>query len=235
MDSCLLLTRPSMNTLAKVALAAYLGVNAKNLLFAWHVRFFYYFFRYLFLPENLLGYPEADLPTSPFAESRYDSRCNLMELDINIHKSNATYFEDLDSARTKLIVWVLNRFLKDSKQNDGSWAFIPIGSVYCNFKNEIAPLQKYTMASRVIGWDHKWFFVESQFEMNDPANPTIAATAITKYVIKDGRRTVPPGEAFRRAGYAEEDILRGFEEFKRLGLQRFIDIEEIGGTPRAKL
>lgn len=224
-----------MHALTKAALAGYLLINAKNLLFAWHVRFFYFFFRYLFLPENVFGYAEDELPKTPFDECRYDSRCNLMELDINIHKSNATYFEDLDTARTKLIVWILNRFLKDSKKNHGAWAFIPIGSVYCNFKNEIPPLAKYTMVSKVIGWDQKWFFVESQFELGDPANPTIAATAVTKYVIKEGRRTVPPGEAFRISGFEEADIAKGSAEFERLGLQRFIDIEEIGAAPKAKL
>lgn len=213
-----------MHLAIKAVVAALLVVNAKSITFSWHVRFFYYFLRYCVLPKSL-GYAAKDKPASPFAERRYDTRCTMLECDINVHKSNSTYFSDLDIARSDLVIWLLNKFLRDTYAQNRRWAYVPVGSVYCNFKKEIKPLQKYTIVSRVLGWDQKWLIVESRFEIGSRKNPTVAATGLTKYVVKDKRKTVPPAEAFRMSGYSEEHIGEGSRRFEHL--KSMMDVEKI--------
>ncbi|KAG5361118.1 hypothetical protein CJU90_2492 [Yarrowia sp. C11] len=213
-----------MNLLIKALAVLFLAINAKNITFSWHIRFFYYVCRYCMLPE-WLGYAAKDKPESPFSERRYDTRCTLLECDINIHKSNSTYFSDLDIARTDLVVWLLNKFFRDTHKANGRWAYVPVGSVYCNFKKEIKPLQKYTIVSRVLGWDQKWLLVESRFEIGSKKKPVVAATALTKYVVKDKRKTIPPSEVFQMAGFSEKQCAEGLKRFEKM--QCFMEVENI--------
>lgn len=213
-----------MHLVVKALVAAFLVANAKNITFSWHLRFFYYVFRYCVLP-GWLGYAAKDKPASPFAERRYGTRCTLMDCDINGHKSNSTYFSDLDIARTDLVVWLLNKFFRDTHKANGRWAYVPLGSVYCNFKKEIKPLQRYTIVSRVLGWNQKWLIVESRFEIGSKKSPVVAATALTKYVVKDKRKTIPPSEAFKMTGFSEGQCAEGLVRFEKM--QSFMDVEAI--------
>ncbi|KAG5368399.1 hypothetical protein CJU90_0598 [Yarrowia sp. C11] len=214
-----------MNLVAKGLVVAFLVINAKSISFSWTIRFFYYFWRYCVFPKWLCGYGANDKPASPFAEREYHTRCTLMECDINVHKSNSTYFSDLDIARSDLMIWLLNKFLRDTHKANKRWAVVPVGSVYCNFKKEIKPLQKYTIISRILGWNQKWLVVESRFEIGGRKNPVVAATALTKYVVKDKRKTIPPCEALKMTGFTEEQCEEGLRRFE--SVKGFLEIEGI--------
>ncbi|KAJ5331366.1 hypothetical protein N7476_001149 [Penicillium atrosanguineum] len=204
-------------------------LNMKNLPFFWHFRLLYHFVGNLRLKPNAPFFPKGKAmvdaqgkPTHPvFVSCGITSRTPLLETDYNLHKSNSTYFTDLDVSRTALVTRIYSpgvgivskeldqEFLEASKK-EGKRApkrkpiIIVLGSVYCSFKREIKPFELYEMHSKVISWDKKWMYILTCFMR--PASKaggekTLLATALSKYVVKKGRLTVAPERLLRASGF----------------------------------
>jgi hypothetical protein len=149
------------------------------------------------------------------------SRAPILETDYNRHKSNSTYFSDLDVARTALVTRLyspgasivskeLDAELLKVSQRDGTkppkhkGIYVALGSVYCSFKREIKPFELYEMETKVIAWDQKWMYVMTFFfrpASRKGGEKTLFATALSKYVVKKGRLTVPPERVLRASGF----------------------------------
>lgn len=156
-------------------------------------------------------------PHPLFIPSSITSRTPLLETDYNIHKSNSTYFSDLDISRTALVsriyspgMSVVSKELdkelasNDSKPKKKLPMYIALGSVYCSFKREIKPYELFEIQSKVAAWDQKWLYILSFFlrpEKRKGEGKTLFATAISKYVVKKGRLTVPPERVLRASGF----------------------------------
>jgi hypothetical protein len=87
-------------------------------------------------------------------------------MDYNMHKSNSTYFADMDMSRTHLFSAIVRRAIRKTAQhmprssnNTGGAHMIALGGLACNFKREIKPYRKYEMWSRILCWDRKWFYI----------------------------------------------------------------------------
>jgi hypothetical protein len=123
-------------------------------------------------------------PTHPiFAAHRLFTRTWMGELDYNRHKSNSTYFTDLDISRTALVtnlyftgMGFMNREINEklraaaNRESNSTFQngnimpiFVALGSVYCTFKREIKPFQQYEVRSQIAGWDDKWMYIISYF------------------------------------------------------------------------
>ena len=93
-----------------------------------------------------------------------------------MHKSNSTYFSDMDISRTNLFTAIIrngirkNSRLYGAKKNAVAGAvgategtrgkhYIALGGISCLFKKEILPYQKYEMWTRLLCWDKKWFYL----------------------------------------------------------------------------
>lgn len=135
-----------------------------------------------------------------------------METDYNIHKSNSTYFSDLDISRTALVsrlyypgMSIVSKELdKELNLKKRAPIYVALGSVYCSFKREIKPYELFEIQSKVAGWDQKWLYILSFFlrpERRKGEGKTLLATAISKYVVKKGRLTVPPERVLRASGF----------------------------------
>ncbi|PGH00107.1 hypothetical protein GX51_06005 [Blastomyces parvus] len=214
-------------------------VNIKSLPFAWHVRVFYYLFKNLNFHRHTHPKLKAkfkkqtgDSGAHPlFTPISVMSHTSLLETDYNLHKSNSTYFSDLDISRTALVTNICTPGLeicrreldseyetapttttttttngahatKKKKKYPGKLAVF-LGSVYCSFKKEIPPYERYEMQSRIAGWDEKWLYVVTYFlrparRTGEPK--TILATGISQYVIKKGRLTIKPARVLRAGG-----------------------------------
>ncbi|KAI9759112.1 MAG: hypothetical protein M4579_002559 [Chaenotheca gracillima] len=169
------------------------------------------------------------------------SPANVPECDYNIHKSNSTYFTDLDISRLHLVTTLMkggiDKMAKQRKGTSKGKFGIMLGGVACTFKREIQPYQAYDIWSRVMCWDRKWIYIVSHFVEKGSAKPAaytlqpwmnpkgatksraqssdkpigdnagdetsekspsprsnskIFAIGTAKYVIKEGRMTVPP-------------------------------------------
>jgi hypothetical protein len=107
----------------------------------------------------------------------------MAECDYNFHKSNSTYFTDLDVTRSNIVCCLLRDGIKklnttpevvigpDGVPAKGRWG-IMLGAVHCSFKKEIKPYESYEMWSRILCWDRKWIYVVSHFVKKGAVKPT---------------------------------------------------------------
>jgi hypothetical protein len=134
---------------------------------------------------HLLPRPKKFPPRALFHYSLTSSRTSLLETDYNVHKSNSTYFSDLDVSRSHLATCLLGQGMHvignnakhkrvlDKQGNVVQGAFgIGLGAVFCSFRKEIAPLQAYEMWSRVLSWDRKWLYIVTHFVVKGKVRPT---------------------------------------------------------------
>ncbi|KAK0629540.1 hypothetical protein B0T17DRAFT_555515 [Bombardia bombarda] len=167
---------------SRILLVLFLILNWKSLPLAWTVRVFHAFF-YHILRRNASTPPLP--PRALFHYSISSSRTSMLETDYNLHKSNSTYFADLDVSRSHLVTPLLgpampklgdnatNRLIldKDGKLVKGGFG-IGLGAVFCSFRKEISPLQGYEMWSRVLSWDRKWLYIVTHFIVKGKVRPT---------------------------------------------------------------
>ena len=123
-----------------------------------------------------------------------------------MHKSNSTYFSDLDINRTHLIAHMIKRSLQLRRKRGERPMYVALAGVVALFRREIKPFERYEMRSRVLTWDAKWIWVVSHFVkcgMNGKEldiNKRIYASCLSKYVCKEGRKTVPPEQVLSESG-----------------------------------
>ncbi|KAL2394067.1 Thioesterase lcsJ [Exophiala dermatitidis] len=212
-----LLSMPSIHSLISWRTVAiiFAVVNLKALPLAWHFRLLYRMLANWYSEARIKRTASlAVVGTSPshrhplFEPVSIFSHAPLLETDYNLHKSNSTYFSDLDESRTALMTKVLIPGLKQGAKNlerDGHRGRLAVilGSVHTSFHREIAPYERYKVRSRVLGWDRKWIVVASWFirPAKRGKEEVLLASALSKYVVKKGRFTVPPERCFTTAGW----------------------------------
>lgn len=159
-----------------------------------------------------------------------DARPAILECDFNLHKSNSTYFTDLDVSRAHLSGILFEPLLFGSTPL-GRCNLI-VGAVSCVFRKEIKPYQPYELWTKIVSWDGKWIYMVTHFvprgtsrrpsytegsqraeNLPDPQRAleeewkdVVLASAITRMVFKRDRVTVPPAGAFKACGLYPEGI-----------------------------
>jgi len=130
------------------------------------------------------------------------------ECDYNLHKSNSTFFCDLDESRTALMTKLYGPALRAGKsqleeQGHKGRSNIILGSVHTSFHKEVQPYERYEVRSRVLGWDQKWCVIGSFFirPAKGGKEEVLLASAVSKYVVKKRRFTVQPEHCFTAAGW----------------------------------
>ncbi|OKL56445.1 hypothetical protein UA08_08167 [Talaromyces atroroseus] len=114
------------------------------------------------IKEEVHGLPLVFLPIIT------KTRVALFEGDFNFHKSNSTYFTDLDTSRSHLLSFLcFHGVAKTDKElsAEGKKGTITamLGSTYTHFKREIPTGHAYEVWSRIMTWDHKWLYVVTHF------------------------------------------------------------------------
>ncbi|KAK5246689.1 hypothetical protein LTR20_007376 [Exophiala xenobiotica] len=191
--------------------------NVKCLPFVWHIRFLRTFFRRLTDPA-----PSKNLsPQCLFLPAITSTRSPLLECDYNLHKSNSTYFTDLDMSRGNICLLLFgkafNPFPGPAHLN------IVLGSACCVWRREIKPYQRYELWTRILSWDEKWIYLVTHFveagrfkparyilkpgsrrtggsKEDRDASKGVFASSVARYVFKNGRQTVPPEQVLRQCG-----------------------------------
>jgi hypothetical protein len=101
-----------------------------------------------------------------------------------LHKSNATYFSDLDVSRSHVVTRLLQPGMaavgnngktklvrtKTGGQVNGPFG-IGLGAVACSFKKEVGIFQKYEMWTRILAWDRKWLYLVTHFVVPGKVKP----------------------------------------------------------------
>ncbi|GLA28324.1 hypothetical protein AnigIFM63326_005896 [Aspergillus niger] len=162
--------------------------------------------------------PKLFYPALPslFRPHTTQTHCPLPEIDLNLHKSNSTFFTDADLSRARL----LSRLLGPALAATGGMPML--AAVQARFLREIRPFQRYCVTSRILAWDQRSLWTVTYFLRGDvykgmmevdllgggPAavlrdeklRKGVLAMLVSRYVVKAGRVTVPPVEVFKRAG-----------------------------------
>jgi hypothetical protein len=152
-----------------------------------------------------------------------------------MHKSNSTFYADLDVSRIELLLVLFKDVITPLSPPKRKWKGLQttgdhkgtekearvqtlkhltpaLGGVSCVFRREIKPWQRYEVETRVLCWDDKWLYIVSHF-LKPGSNGTkttedrILASAVSKYVFKAGRRTVEPREVLRFLQLLDDDAV----------------------------
>lgn len=184
-------------------------LNLKAIPFSWHLRLLYRLCKYWYTPKHVkkaLRDAAANGTIHPIFDTvSIFSHAPAYESDYNLHKSNSTYFSDLDESRTALMTKLYGPGLRvgaeqlDKEGYKGRTNII-LGSVHTSFHKEIKPYERYEVRSRVLGWDAKWVIIGSFF-IRPGKTEGLLASSLSKYVVKKARFTVPPERCFRVAGW----------------------------------
>lgn len=217
----------------KILLAIYAISSIKTLPLAYVARFYLSVARNLILSKSkyhkgnnknsygITTEKKGDLAV--FTPVTYSSYVSPLEYDMFLHKSNSTYFADLDMARTKLLCHVFQKGFYSYMDNEhgdfkkklfSNIPFIPVARVECTFKKELKLFESYEVVSRVGAWDDKWLYVISKFVK--PHSKRVHCIGITRYVFKTGRVTVPPKTIVERSGLLTKEAEEKNEEYLKL-------------------
>ena len=88
-----------------------------------------------------------------------------------------------------------------------------LGGVSCTFRREVRPYARLEIWTRVLAWDDKWIYLISHFvrpsssskpskeRSEGEVDPAVYATCVSKYVLKQGRKTVAPQQFLETCGF----------------------------------
>lgn len=115
--------------------------------------------------------------------SRLGFRVWPLDLDLNLHMTNSRYLALMDLGRTDHIlrsgVW---RVMRRDRLG------VVLGGAAMRFRRSLAPFEKFSLATRLLGWDERWVYVEQVF--TGPKG--VACIAVLRAAfVKDGKVVSP--------------------------------------------
>ncbi|KAK6001446.1 hypothetical protein QM012_002777 [Aureobasidium pullulans] len=206
------------------AVARYLGISApggvwrilaiffallsiKSLPFVWHFRVFKNLIWQLYLQPTQLTKSHL------FAPIVTTSHNSISECDYNFHKSNSTYFSDLDVSRAAFVGVLLKKSLarlnggdltglpEEAKKIKGTY-IVALGGVGCVFRKEIKPLEKFEVWTRLLSWDDKWIYIVSHIVKRGAKKPSNYFLQEWRNGKKGGKKQIKEGEDKIKSIYA---------------------------------
>ena len=108
------------------------------------------------------------------------------DCDLNIHLNAGRVISFMDIARVELIgrMGVLRRVLKRG------WRPV-VGGLVIRYRRSVLPFERFSVTSRVLGWDDKWFYIEHVLDRQDGS---LAAIAHSRTLFRTRTGTIPPRE-----------------------------------------
>src|SRR5690606_35778228 len=89
----------------------------------------------------------------PFTPAVTRFRVRPWEIDVFGHMNNGRYLQIMDLAR---VDWMRRCGVADAAVAH-RWSALLGGQLVC-FRRSLKPLQAYTVTTRLLGWDNRWFF-----------------------------------------------------------------------------
>ncbi|UPK92706.1 hypothetical protein LCI18_003641 [Fusarium solani-melongenae] len=167
--------------LKRIMITMFVLLNWKSMPLAWTFRVFCTIINHIYIRKSPRLGPKALF--KPIMSTTYTS---VFEIDYNLHKSNSSFFTDIDVSRAHLVSFLLrpamtnlahntsSRFILDPKTGEPMKGALSIllGSVQCSFHREIGLYKRYELWSRVLCWDRKWLYILTHFLPAGTAKPT---------------------------------------------------------------
>ena len=114
------------------------------------------------------------------------------DLDVNMHMNNGRYATIMDLGRIDMMQRIgLFRHVVKNK-----WMPI-LAAEELQFLRPLKLFQTYTLATRLLHWDDKWFYFEQKFRSNDKE----IARAVVKTQLRKGRMKVSAEEIMEKLKY----------------------------------
>jgi acyl-CoA thioesterase FadM len=120
---------------------------------------------------SLIGAPRVDL----LATTRVRLRAWPNDLDINFHVNNGRYLALADIGRMHW--FVRTGALALARQQN---AFPVVGDAIAKFRRDLKVFQTFEIHTRLLGWDHKWGFLEHRFVRNHRVFGVVAIRGVFK-------------------------------------------------------
>jgi acyl-CoA thioesterase FadM len=113
------------------------------------------------------------------------------DLDFNLHMNNGRYLTLMDYGRGDLAIRA--GLFQPAWRN--KWRPV-LGSATIRFRRSLRPFQRFSLHTRLLGWDDRWFVFEQRFE----AGGELYATALARALFIGKAGTIPPTEALAAIG-----------------------------------
>ena len=105
------------------------------------------------------------------------------DIDFNLHMNNARYLSIMDYTRTHLLARtrILQHVIRSRWQP-------MVGAVWMTYRRSLPVFSRFTIASRLVCWDERWFYIEQTFT----GSKGLAAVGWVKGVLRDRNGIVEP-------------------------------------------
>jgi acyl-CoA thioesterase FadM len=122
-------------------------------------------------------------PLGVLDEDRLRMRVWPNDIDLNLHLNNARYLNIMDYARTHLLArtGLLNHIVRSRYKP-------MLGAVWITYRRSLPVFSAFTLTSRLVCWDERWFYIEQTFTGSDG----LAAVGWVKGILRDARGNVAP-------------------------------------------
>lgn len=151
------------------------------------------------------------------------SRAQLQEIDFNLHKSNSSYFADVDIARAHLVCTLFSRGIDQMRGGTSAYTGskkplfgLALGAVSCTFKRELRPFEEYEMWSKILAWDEKWIYMVTHFVRKGAVRPK----SYSLYPQQNSRSATAAGEKGPLAMLNEKHEAEQGRQFDEEALRR---------------
>jgi acyl-CoA thioesterase FadM len=117
------------------------------------------------------------------------------DLDVNFHMNNGRYLTLMDLGRLDLLLRLgIVRELRRRRWNP------MVASLTIRYRRSLAPMRKYELRTRLLGWDERWLFLEQRFTRGGE----LMAVAVVKALFVGPTGRVPPRELIEVTGLVIE-------------------------------
>lgn len=122
-------------------------------------------------------------PLGVLDEDRLSMRVWPNDIDFNLHLNNARYLSMMDYgrmhllARTRILDYVLR----------SRWTPL-VGAVWMTYRRSLPLFARFTLSSRTVCWDERWFYMEQTFTGSEG----LAAVGWVKGLLRGSSGTLEP-------------------------------------------
>ena len=133
---------------------------------------------------------------SAFEETEITMRVMPVDLDLLMHVNNGVYFSFMDFGRWNAIF--RNNVYDTAKKN--GWYSVVAGETI-KFKRSLKLWDKFTLKTRIVGHDEKYFFIEQKFLLR---NQEMARGLVKVRFLKKAGGTVAVSDVLRELKLEEK-------------------------------
>lgn len=111
------------------------------------------------------------------------------DLDFNLHMNNGRYLSVMDYARMHMLARA--RLLEHIVRS--RWQPL-VGAVWMTYRRSLPLFSIFTIGSRLVCWDARWFYIEQRFTGSEG----LAAIGWVKGMLRDEQGAVNPQDTLAR-------------------------------------